>query len=104
VTRAEAKVTAVFPATLRVGQPFTVVGTGLSDPAEPGGDVPEIAINGLSATNVVVDPNVADRLTATAPAGLVPAAAPADTPVAGTLQVSTTYGAVTPGFGVQCLA
>lgn len=103
VTRTEAKVTAVFPAILRSGQVFTVVGTGLADPTEAGGDMPKVAINGLPATDVTIDPNVADRLSATAPAGLVPARAPAGTPVDGTLQVSTTYGAVTPGFGVQCL-
>jgi hypothetical protein len=105
VTRSEAKVTAVFPATLRQGQTFAVVGTGLGDPAEepPGGKVAEITINGVPAEEVQIDPQVADRLTARVPAGLIPAGGAAGKPVDGTLQVSTAYGAITPGFAVQCL-
>jgi hypothetical protein len=104
VARAEPKVTAVFPTTLRQGQAFTVVGTNLADPQDAGADATAIAINGVFAGNVVVDPEVADRVTAVVPVGLVPAGATAGTGVDGTLQVSTAYGSITPGFAVRCLA
>jgi hypothetical protein len=102
VARSEAKVTAVFPSTLRVGAEFTVVGIGLSEPPDLPKE-PKITINGIAAENVAVDPTVTDRLTATVPNGLIPAGVPAGQAIDGTLQVSTAYGTVTAGFGVRCV-
>jgi hypothetical protein len=104
-TRNQPTITGVFPAILRAGQPFTVTGSGLTvdptqNPPVPGVMALQVTVNGVPALNVVPDPAVPDRLTATAPAGMVPAgAAP---PVAGTVQALSAFGAITPGFGVQC--
>jgi hypothetical protein len=104
--REEPRITNVFPGVLRPGGKFSVIGNGLADPAVPQPTPPpavEIMINGLPATNVTVDPTVANRLNADAPVNLVPAAVPAGQTIDGTLQVSTRYGAITPGFAVQCV-
>ncbi len=103
VTRSEPKVTAVFPATLREGQAFTVTGVALADPTEAAEAPPGITLNGIPARPVAIDPNIPDRLSATVPAGLIPAAAE-HREAQVKLQVYTAYGAITPEIQVHCVA
>jgi hypothetical protein len=96
--RSSPSVTGVFPTLLREGQPFTVTGTSLTaDPAQADVQDARITINGHEAIDVRVDQAASDRLTAIVPPGLAPAG-----PVPGTLQVESEYGAITPGFDIQC--
>ncbi|HWX98010.1 MAG TPA: hypothetical protein VNZ01_14305 [Solirubrobacteraceae bacterium] len=103
VARSEPTVTGVFPSILRPEAPFTVTGTGLWDPLEPGPNAPEMTVNGKPAIAVVPDPTVADRLTAVAPPEMNPPGTPPGTERAGTLQVMNGDGATTKGFTVSCL-
>ena len=103
VTRNTPVVTGVFPSLLLPKQPLTVVGAGLSDPSEEGPNPPKISINGKEAVNVKPDPAVPDRLTAEAPANMVPPGAPAGQPQAGQLEVLTSWSIATKPFSVTCL-
>ena len=101
-TRNQPTISGVFPAILRANQPFTITGSGLTtdpnQPPIPGQINPQVAVNGAPATNVQPDPNVADRLTAVTPPGLIPAGA---APVAGTVEVLSSYGVAAPPYSVQ---
>lgn len=96
-------ITGVFPSILRAGSTITITGNGLiGDPAKPpptGFIVPEVAINGILATDVTIVQNSAGRLTAVVPQSLVPAGV--ITPIRGTIQVLSAYGFVTSVFDVQ---
>ncbi|MEA2210506.1 MAG: hypothetical protein QOF83_454 [Solirubrobacteraceae bacterium] len=97
VTRSQPSVTGVFPSILQDGQPFTVVGTGLTvDPSAPTNALALVTIDGVPAT-VVREEN--GNLIATAPANL----AVGGQPVTRQLQVLSPYGGMTSNFSVQCL-
>lgn len=96
VTRTQPTVTGVFPAPLRDGQPFTILGTGLTlDPASPTAAAAQVTIDGVLATAVGAS---GSNLTAVAPPNL----APGGTPVVRQLRVLSPYGAITTDFPVQC--
>jgi hypothetical protein len=104
VTRDQPKITGVFPSVLAPNTLVTVIGSGLTtDPGaatQPAGAIaPQITIDGQRVLDVRPDPQIADRLTGTVPAGLV--AADAQTPVAGKLQVLSAYSVATPSVNVQ---
>jgi hypothetical protein len=97
VTRNQPLVTSVFPTVLQDGQPFTIVGTGLTvDPAAPTDGVAQVTIDGLAATNVHA---ASGNLVATAPHNL----SVGGQPVTRQLQVLSPYGGVTANFPVQCV-
>lgn len=78
-----------------------MTGTNLTgDPTAPTTVAPAISVNEVEATNIEPDPTVPDRLTAIVPPGLVPSGQ--TPPIAGTVHVSTAYGAITDGFPVKC--
>lgn len=104
VTRDQPKITGVFPSILVPNTLVTVIGSGLTtDPVAatqpPGVVAPQISINGQRVLNARPDPEIANRLTGTVPAGLV--APDAHTPVAGKLQVLSAYSVATPSVDVQ---
>ncbi len=97
VTRNQPTVTSVFPGILQDGQPFTIIGTGLtSDPAVPTHSVARVTIDGVPATGVREENG---SLAAIAPHNL----AVSGQPVTRQLQVLSPYGGVTANFPVQCL-
>ena len=105
--RSAPTIATVFPGVLIAGQAVTISGTNLTkDPTvpanlQPAGLVaPAVSINGtqVAAENVVADPQVADRLTVTVPAGLNPAAG---TVIDGTVEVLSAYGFKAPGYAVK---
>ncbi len=97
VTRNQPSVSGVFPSILQGGQPFTVVGTGLTeDPDVPTKAKPRITIDGIPATAV---DEVNGNLQATAPHNL----AVGGGVVTRQLQVLSPYGGITANFPVQCL-
>jgi hypothetical protein len=104
--RSAPSITSVFPSTLIASQPIIITGTNLTkDPTvpanlQPQGLVePQVSINGkrVPATQVKLDPNVADRITAIVPAGLNPQR----TIIDGTVEVLSAYGFKTPGYSVH---
>lgn len=96
VTRTQPSVTGVFPAPLRDGQPFTIIGTGLTvDPSSPTSATAQVTIDGVLATAVAES---GGNLTAVAP----PNVAPGGTPVIRQLRVLSPYGGITADFPVQC--
>lgn len=96
-TRTQPTITAVFPSFLRDGETITIIGMGLTkDPRVPGNQPPQVTVNGLGATGVVVDPMVPDRLTAKVPSGLNGKA----DPVSGTVEVLSSYGFKTAPYSV----
>ena len=96
VTRTQPSVTGVFPAPLRDGQPFTVVGTGLTtDVSSPPTGSAQVTIDGVLATSVHES---GANLTAVAPPNL----SPGGTPVIRQLRVMSPYGGITADFPVQC--
>ena len=104
VTRDQPKITGVFPSVLAPNTLVTVIGSGLTtDPGtgtqSPGIIAPQITIDGQRVLDARPDPQIADRLTGTVPAGLV--AADAQTPVVGKLQVLSAYSVATPSVNVQ---
>lgn len=97
VTRNQPTVTSVFPGILQDGQPFTILGTGLTvDPAVPTNSVARVTIDGVAATGVREENG---SLAAIAPHNL----AVGGQPVTRQLQVLSPYGGVTANFPVQCL-
>jgi hypothetical protein len=100
--RSTPTISGVFPSTLRAGDTFTVTGISLTaDPSAPAGTVaPSISVNDVVAAKVIPNPTIPDRLTAVVPAGLVPANK--TPPIGGKVVVFTAYGAITPGFDVDC--
>lgn len=99
VTRTQPSVTGVFPAPLRDGQPFTIIGTGLTvDPSSPAAattPTAQVTIDGVLATAVAQS---GANLTAVAP----PNVAPGGTPVIRQLRVLNPYGGITADFPVPC--
>jgi hypothetical protein len=96
VTRTQPSVTGVFPAPLRDGQPFTIIGTGLTvDPSSPTSATAQVTIDGVLATAVAES---GANLTAVAPPNL----APGGTPTIRQLRVLNAYGGITADFPVQC--
>jgi hypothetical protein len=97
VTRSQPSITGVFPSILQEGQPFTVVGTGLTaDPSAPANGPARVTIDGMPATAVREDNG---NLIANAPPNL----AVGGQPVTRQLQVLSPYGGMTSNFAVQCL-
>jgi hypothetical protein len=97
VTRSQPTVTSVFPSILQDGQPFTVVGTGLTvDPAAPTVGLARVTIDGIAATGIQEENG---NLAAIAPHNL----AVGGQPVTRQLQVLSPYGGITANFPVQCL-
>lgn len=97
VTSTQPTVTGVFPLPLHDGQPFTVIGTGLTvDPASLSDVEPQITIDGMPATAVRAS---AGNLIAKAP----PDVGPGGTPMVRQLSVLNPYGGITADFPVQCL-
>lgn len=104
VTKNQPTITGVFPSILRPDHQITVTGSGLTaepnvQTPSPGRTAPQITINGIEALEVKPDPAVADRLTGIVPPNVVPAGT--QSPVPGTLQVLSAYGAITNGYEVQ---
>ncbi|MDQ6835750.1 MAG: hypothetical protein M3016_06125 [Actinomycetota bacterium] len=96
VTRTQPAITGVFPAPLRDGQPFTIVGSGLTaDPASPTDVEAQVSIDGMLATGVKA---TGGDLIAIAPANL----APGGSPMTRQLRVMSPYGGLTSDFSVQC--
>jgi hypothetical protein len=97
VTNTQPTVTGVFPQPLHDGQPFTVIGTGLTgDSTSPTNVEPQITIDGMPAVSVA--PN-GDNLAAKAP----PAVAAGGTPIVRQLRVLNPYGGIAADFPVQCM-
>lgn len=97
VTNTQPTVTGVFPQPLHDGQPFTVIGTGLTvDPTSPTNVEPQITIDGMPAVSVA--PN-GDNLVAKAP----PTVAAGGTPIVRQLRVLNPYGGIAADFPVQCM-
>ena len=96
VTRTQPSVSGVFPAPLRDGQPFTIIGTGLTvDPSSPTSATAQVTLDGVLATAVTES---GQNLTAVAPPNL----APGGTPRIRQLRVLSPYGGITADFPVQC--
>jgi hypothetical protein len=97
VTRNQPSVSGVFPSILQDGQPFTVVGSGLTvDPAAPTKAMAKITIDGMPASGVR---EVNGNLVANAPHNL----AVGGGVVTRQLQVLSPYGGITANLPVQCL-
>jgi hypothetical protein len=97
VTRSQPSVSGVFPSILQDGQPFTVVGSGLTvDPDAPTNALAKITIDGMPASGVR---EVNGNLVANAPHNL----AVGGGVVTRQLQVLSPYGGITASFPVQCL-
>jgi hypothetical protein len=97
--RSKPAITGVFPSIVLAGNPLTITGSGLTaDAGVPATATVAVTVNGLPATEVLADPTVANRITATAPAGL----AGTNPPTQGTVQVSAAYGAITDPYPVLC--
>lgn len=97
VTRSQPSVTSVFPGILQDGQPFTIIGTGLTvDPAAPTTGLARVTIDGMPATGVRESNG---DLVAIAPHNL----AVGGQPVTRQLQVLSPYGGITANFPVQCV-
>lgn len=96
VGQAQPTVTGVFPQPIHDSDRFTVIGTGLAvDPASPTQVQPRITIDGMAATNVVMENG---NLVATAP----PSVSAGGNPIARHLEVLNPYGGITSDFQVQC--
>jgi hypothetical protein len=99
-TRTQPTITGVFPSILQADARAVITGSGLtpdSTAPPPTAGTTKVTFNGKESDDIQFDP-IAGTVTATVPAGLVPAGGPA---ISGTVQVLTSYGAVTPGFTVQ---
>lgn len=97
VTNTQPTVTGVFPQPLHDGQPFTVIGTGLTvDTASPTSVEPQITIDGMPAVSVRP---MGDNLAAMAP----PNVAAGGTPIVRQMRVLNPYGGITADFPVQCM-
>jgi hypothetical protein len=97
VTRTQPTISGVFPTIIQDGQPFTIVGSGLTvDPSSPTNVEARVAIDGMPATAVrEVDGN----LIANAPHNLSVGGGPTTRQ----LIVLSPYGTITSNFPVQCL-
>jgi hypothetical protein len=97
VTNTQPTVTGVFPQPLHDGQPFTVIGTGLTvDPSSPTSVDPQITIDGMPAVAVNA---MGDNLVAKAP----PNVAAGGTPIVRQMRVLNPYGGIAADFSVQCM-
>jgi hypothetical protein len=97
VTRTQPTISGVFPTIIQDGQPFTIVGSGLTvDPSSPTNVEARVAIDGMPATGVR---EVAGNLIANAPHNLSVGGGPTTRQ----LLVLSPYGAITSNFPVQCL-
>jgi hypothetical protein len=97
VTNTQPTVSGVFPQPLHDGQPFTVIGTGLTvDPASPTKVAPQITIDGMAAVSVNA---MGDNLVAKAP----PNVGAGGTPIVRQMRVLNPYGGIAADFSVQCM-
>lgn len=97
VTKTQPTVTGVFPQPLHDGQPFTVIGTGLTvDPASPTEVAPQITIDGMPAVSVKAQ---GENLVAKAP----PSVSAGGTPMVRQMRVLNPYGGISADFSVQCM-
>jgi hypothetical protein len=97
-TRTQPTIAAVFPSFLVPTRTITITGSSLTDdPAlAQKRKAPKVKINGVEAQNVTADPQVADQITATVPAGLNTT----NIPIGGIVEVLSSLGFKTPPYQV----
>jgi hypothetical protein len=97
-TRTQPTISAVFPSFLMPAKTITITGSGLTDDPALGPanrKAPRVMINDLEA-DAVADGQVADRITATVPAGLNTT----KDPIGGSVEVLSSLGFKTPPYQV----